>query len=848
MTLHNDVHDSLVLLDSDRESLAGSRGFTDSIVEKYGLKSGCPDNARALFPLIKSSNVLELENFGYVVRDSLGRAFANPQLLEHNIIIPYYDKDKAICRLRPHKKGFKGLGHSVFRTHSSFKKNSICVIAESEFKAIASEAMGVSAIGIPGISSMSGKNWDMFLEVLQSINTKMFCICFDNEIKDDPSFPNYKSNWRKRYDTDIYAYAMCTKIIEAGLSCTIARLPNKWRAFGKADIDGVLAQCVDHNEYRLLIESAGGPKKFYEECNFPEEHLPYITRRVRSFFIKSNICIKNNCFYVKRSVEDADGTGKDKDIKLCNCHIVIRATYSDASYNEEGLRRDIQIIDEYGIASKRIPLVASCMSNKGALQTWLISQGNYLFYGNDKDVIPMWEYIFAHDEGEIIWSPPCLGYIEEHRLWLFKNCLIKEGSLIEADKDGICWHDNTGFKPYKLSEQTVLPTIIQDKKFDLKKFTEHLSDTADDRFHGMARILIGWTIGNCFLKDIFEKFKMYPILFMYGGRSSGKTTIMRWLLSFFGLQDNSVSLSSSTVVGLSRSMGYYSNLPLVVDDWRDDTAFDKYIPFFLGVYNRQTGVKGIRKSHGTQDFDIRSSLAILGEEMIHDNGVSTRCISYYLSGNRDKDHYWEINNYIDDASSVVCKILKNYDTYRTLVIKKIDKMVADLSGIQVEKRVLFNYVIPAAVYCVISEEKDNIMEEYIRKVLQEKQTEVTSGDKVHKFSEDFLACRNEFILKPHHYEFSVDGREIDLYLKGICDVMSKYYNARRHDPMLLLKHFLTKKYFVKCKQRRLGGSEYVPVITLNIKQMPNTMRVYYALQEQERDGSIPDETGHAISA
>ncbi len=66
------------------------------------------------------------------------------------------------------------------------------VIAESEYKAMASGMLGVPAVGVPGIASFSRKHFDRLLQIVNALAPDNVSVCFDNEVKDNSSLPNYK--------------------------------------------------------------------------------------------------------------------------------------------------------------------------------------------------------------------------------------------------------------------------------------------------------------------------------------------------------------------------------------------------------------------------------------------------------------------------------------------------------------------------------------------------------------------------------------------------------------------------------------------------------------------------------
>jgi hypothetical protein len=179
------------------------------------------------------------------------------------ILIPYFDEEKQLIGLRPHKGG--GAKETVAGTPKLYiprrhdtkgeEQFDTAIITEGEFKAAAlwqtvgagrqdgGEPKGVSAL--PGI--YFGNHYET-REVLEDWLRRIGCrnaiIGFDSEEKTNPAFPGYKSDRKKAFDVEIWARFLATdlhnKLHIRGEVCV---LPREWRnEKGKADWDGELAK------------------------------------------------------------------------------------------------------------------------------------------------------------------------------------------------------------------------------------------------------------------------------------------------------------------------------------------------------------------------------------------------------------------------------------------------------------------------------------------------------------------------------------------------------------------------------------------------------------------------------
>jgi len=827
--LLNKLIDNMVLLPDDAEHMR-RRGFSDEVIHRKQWRSCHPGNEVIINSL--GQDISELSQEGLLVSYE-GAWVVNPKILTPNILIPYHDKDGNVTKVRPHKNGFQGHGHQVYRTTSSFAKCDVCVIAESEFKADAAECLGFPAIGIPGISSMEGKNFKYFLDVLDTIEANEFVICFDNELKDNPEYKSYKADWRKRFDTIIFAYAMAYKLLDHAKQCRVATLPAEWMVQGKIDIDLALAQGRTKEDFLDIIYKALPPKKYLDSLPLRANHKAHVNRSVKRLFYKSNIVVKGNCFW---TIDTHDKRGeKVPGKRITNCYIYIKNVYENRINEKhgDGITRDVVIVDEFGNEILAPIVKAHHIGSRTGFNMWLMSRGNFLFYGIDNQVNDIMEYVFNNDNSDIVYCIDHCGYIKEYDFWLFENCLIKGGKVYPADEQGICWLDNIGYKCQVLNEIEALPSLVTEecKDFDLKKYIGYIGDTLDNDC--LAKAVVAWALSTLFIKPIHQKYHCFPLLFLYGNKATGKTTILRWALALLGQENAQKNLDASSSVGITRTLGYYSSLPVLLNDWRETRKLNQMVPTLLGVYDRLGGAKGKIK-FGLLETPIRAALAMTGEELINDNGLASRCLNFYMPENRRQERYAEMEVMSKQASCVARNILQQQPD----VIPHIEDAVGRLHQLctGVERRTLFNYAIPLGV-CERLIGRDDRLTSFLSEQVLENARDITSGDKLHQFAEEFMIGVNEGIIQHHFYKYKDDGAKVVIYLRGVCDVLNKFYlRTETNISTLLAKYFQKKDFFIRAVSAMFPGSHgRLPSVELDVTKMPRTMAKFY-------EGAYSEET------
>ena len=121
--------------------------------------------------------------------------------------------------------------------------------------------------------------------MLYKASVKSATILFDNDYKLSPTLPSgaknerYKADRFKRYDTQLCAINLASRLNSDGIPTTIAWLPDSWRdATGKADIDGVFRDGHTLEEIWEVIQNALTPDEFL--VSQPAEAQEVIRKRL----------------------------------------------------------------------------------------------------------------------------------------------------------------------------------------------------------------------------------------------------------------------------------------------------------------------------------------------------------------------------------------------------------------------------------------------------------------------------------------------------------------------------------------------------------------------------------------
>ena len=755
------------LTPEDQESLKKKRGFTDTIIDEFKFRSG-GDYLRGVIDNLKLEYSEDRLNEVGILRNVNGTFLPEKQLLEERILIPYLDEDGHVYYLRPHKMGLSNIPAEPFSRYLLRNRSRKVVLTEGEFKAVALSAWGIAGVGSPGTGTFGEKNLDRLVFMLQEFEVKEVCIIYDSEEKGNPEFPNFKEQLNKRYDTQYWSYIMAMKLHQAGFIATIGWLPVEWRVEGKIDFDGALAQGRTAAEINQVIKQARSYKEFLSSLD--EDAQRVVKKKVAKHFSKKNIKREFNKYIT--TVRGPNGQEYDKEIS--NFIINIKSNF----FTQDNVIRNVQLINSYGEVSEIFPIDSSSMAAADAFKKFVLSRGNYVFKGSGTDLTNIWEYEFLNNDGELIYMPEQIGWIESHKIWLFGNMVIKKGKVYHPDNDGIIWVEGKGFKPQSFS---VGSSDIDNSIPCLSEKEINIQEVADRIKHSVggyeAYISIGWVIATIFSKDIFSKYKCIPILFPHGKRESGKSTFMRWMMMFFGVETEGISVGKTTTANyVARALSYWSSLGLWFDEYRNEQGVIEKDGLFRSAYNRQLSGKGTATAFQAKGFSVSAVLSISGEELPKDNGLFTRCIPLQISSyKRNREFYEWVNKSSEYFSYLAFDLIKNYDLYKERIMANIADLKAALVQKGVTDRTAENWGICAACFDTIVKEDAG----FIKWVEQSCQEIKRTGEEDHMLNQFWLDVNTMIsgnILGNKHLK--VEDKRLYVWIQGVYGEWTAYYRKR----------------------------------------------------------------------
>jgi DNA primase len=338
-------------------------------------------------------------------------------------------------------------------------------------------------------------------------------------------------------------------------------------------------------------------------------------------------------------------------------------------YSKSDNKRLVEIVNEYGF--KRILDIPS--KNFVGLENFrqsIFAEGNYIFFGTSIHFMKILEH-FSND------FPVCnelktLGWQREG-FYAFANG-IYNGTWQKTDEFGITQHKKTKyFSPaFSIVYSDVREDdddyendryfIWQPSPVTFGEWTKLMIDVYGEK----AIIAIAFLVASTFRDLIYEKYKIFPHLFLFGEKQSGKSQLAWSLSNIFFNNLPAFNLNSGTQVGFFRRLSRVKNCICWFDEYTNDID-EKRFQSLKSAYDGMGHEKGkMTKDSRTEITKVNSSCVISGQYLPtrDDNALFTRSI--LLSFERKKYTDEEIKLYdrlkeveLTGLSSLVGEILQH---------------------------------------------------------------------------------------------------------------------------------------------------------------------------------------------
>ncbi len=423
------------------------------------------------------------------------------------------------------------------------------------------------------------------------------------------------------------------------------------RLIGHKDIDEYL---VKGGKLDAAI-AANNVSAEFEDLQEQENREEEVTTAV-------TIVEKDGCYHRVKYKED-----KPFLTKLTNFTIKLKNIFIKGMERH----REVIFVRQDGVTSSPMPIDSD---SKVSLKNFRIFAANAIdgsFYGQETDLISMWEYVYSQGTERVVYVPETVGRVEQFKGWLFKDTFISDTGLVtRPDEEGIVWFPgkSSGIKAMSLTvglngeeksggvDIPVLDSIsTEEERIELLRgFVTNLCKNLGNT--GMALTLLGWA-KSCVYSDLmFHKVQGFPFLFFWGKHGQGKTVIAKWLAAIFNMDEHGYGTipQFKSGVGFGRKIAYYASLPVIVDEIRADSNTTEQYGLFRTWYQRAGRSLGVKEDIRVRQQPVRSAFIFAGQDQFTDAATRQRCIPIRVPiTGRDKEVSY---NWIEQRKGILNKI------------------------------------------------------------------------------------------------------------------------------------------------------------------------------------------------
>lgn len=534
------------------------------------------------------------------------------------------------------------------------------------------------------------------------------------------------------------------------------------------------------------------------------------------------IKIKNGCYYAYRI------GGYEK---ISNFIINIKHTL----HYKNKRKRQITLING-DFETEPFIIESKNMTNARTFQSLCLDMGNFIFEGNTIDMKEIWKLEFAKnvDEPEVYLIDE-VGYIREHKTWLFENIAIRKKRVIFPDNNGVFWlKDNYGLELFQMVKQ--MPKLeVPEDEYDLASHLKIVEDTLNRNLGGFkGTLLIGYIVATIYSMHILKKFDSFPILFAYGKYQSGKSVYCKLLMNFFGLDKKSaISAQESSQTGVSRFLSYFSFLPIWIEEYRNSEKIMGSSSFFRNVYDKTGSMKAKKEEFGIREVELKGHLLLSGEEMPLDTALRSRCIPVNLSSKeRDNKLYSQVLNLSKNFSKITFSLIRQFDKESSIEYLKIVNELKDFylnEKIEDRQAEVFATVVAGRKFLDRYVPYNSRFEKWMLNLVQKENKRREEESPVTVFWETIESLISKEEIKKFHYiELDKKTGLAYVWFAGLFAEYEKGIRLRKNisfTRQTILDQMSEESYFVaKNKSKRINGQTRTCII-LDYKKCPKNIKV-----------------------
>ncbi len=446
-------------------------------------------------------------------------------------------------------------------------------------------------------------------------------------------------------------------------------------------------------------------------------------------------------------------------------------------------KRTYEVVNEYGI-TKVIEIAQKDLNMLSGFRLKIESLGNFWWNGTDADLNRLKIWLYAHTEScaeitQLGWHPD--GF------FAWGNGIFAGNEFLPVDEVGIVkYKDRAYYLPAKsriYEHETNL--FMFEKNFShmegnvtmseyMKKFTVVHGDN--------GKIGFCFYLACLFRDIIVQKFRVFPLLNMFGPKGSGKSGCAESIVQFFGKLAESPNLFSITKAAMGEHIAAAANALCILDEYRNDLDVEKreILKSIWGGTGRTR--MNMDKDKKRETTSVDQGVVVCGQQMADaDPALLSRFI--FLSFNDDTHTPEERKRYEElkdiekrGITHITHRLLKLrpvfIESYSSAIKRTQEELEKQLSGANVMDRIFNNWMMILAAYAALEDylELPWDWNELIRMsagkiIVQSREGE--RNDDLGRFWKtiQFLASSN-FLYEDGDYKFKYESRVTKSFMNG----------------------------------------------------------------------------------
>lgn len=244
-------------------------------------------------------------------------------------------------------------------------------------------------------------------------------------------------------------------------------------------------------------------------------------------------------------------------------------------YSKRDNKRLIRLTNEYGV-SKILDIPSKLMTSPDQFQGLIFGEGNFLFFGTRFHFLRVLEeysrnFPIANELRTLGW--------QREGFYAFANGIYND-TWKPVDELGVS--DHNGQKYFSPSFSSIYTDVREDDdEYENDRFFIYKPKPTDTNFttwaalmlkvYGTkARIAIAFSIACLFRDLIYERYKIFPLMFLFGDKGTGKSQLAWSISNIFFDNMPGFNLNSGTQVGFFRRLSRVKNGICWFDEYTND--------------------------------------------------------------------------------------------------------------------------------------------------------------------------------------------------------------------------------------------------------------------------------------